>query len=95
MKSFLFKFCFVFGLFCFIKTRFGFCFVCFVFVPHLMMTKTTMMAVMAAETPAGIGDGVGDGTRVGGCHVALAARVEDGDGVGRRATGNAVIFGAG
>ena len=54
-----------------------------------------MMAVMAAETPAGIGDGVGDGTRVGGCHVALAARVGDGDGVGRRATGNAVIFGAG
>ena len=54
-----------------------------------------MMAVMAAETPAGIGDGVGAGTRVGGCHVALAARVGDGDGVGRRATGNAVIFGAG
>ena len=60
-----------------------------------MMTKTTMMAVMAAETPAGIGDGVGDGTRVGGCHVALAARVGDGDGVGRRAIGNAVMFGAG
>ena len=87
-------FCFVLGLFWFIETRFGFCFACFVFVPHLMMTKTTMMAVMAAETPAGIGDGVGAGTRVGGCHVALAAG-EEGGGVGRRATGNAVIFGAG
>ena len=65
------------------------------FVPHLITAMMRMRAVMPAETPAGIGDGVDEGIRVGGCQVALAAGAEGNGGVGRGATENETMSGGG